>query len=159
MAHKFYLIATSFFLASLMVSSATATNWMDDYTEECVEKGRPGIRGSSTDEGCYKQLDDTGKCYAVTLIRANVAHMYNSNNGSMSSNISSRSRSGKKKSYGSFENECSPYYLCTPRVVLGTGKALKWEKYETFESVQEWHDHEKPGWLINQVDISKCPKS
>jgi len=149
MTHKFYLIATSFFLTSLMVSSATA-NWMDDYTTECEQGDIPGIIGvNDIDDliGCYKQLGDTNICYVITYIRENVAHMYYNNEGMMSPGISSQRGV-------TYEDQCNPYFTCTPRYAAGSEKESKWEKLEPFGSVLEWYNNEegvKSGWLISPV--------
>ena len=138
-----------------MVSSAKAY-WGNEWEEECVRVPRSGgsagiIGHNDIDDsyGCYKQLDNTGICYVVTYIRENVAHMYNNNNGIVNSSSISSRRSG-----GSFEEECDPYFLCEPRYAAGSERADEaTEKYETFDSVADWHAHKSElvsyGWLIN----------
>lgn len=144
MKHRFFLIAISIFLGLFIVTSAKA-HWRDDFEKECQDdqSAQPGILGTTTDAGCYKELEG-GMCYSIKLLYQNVAHMYHHNLG-FSSNISS------KRSDGSFEIDCDPTFLCA----LDASES-GWSKLEIFDSVQDWADHVEGGWLIKEVGSAKC---
>ena len=143
MIHKFCLIAISISLGLFLVTSAEA-HWADEYEKECLDdqSGQPGILGTATEAGCYKELEE-GICYSINLLYQNVAHMYHHNLG-LSSNIS------PKRSDGSFEIDCDPYFLCA----LDSSES-GWSELEIFDTVQDWADH-GGGWLIKEVELTKC---
>ena len=131
-----YLIATSFFLASIYASSSSAEfwdqgkPWRDSFEEECrggdgydPKKedaiGHPGVLNGD----CYKVLGvGTEKaCYKIYFKRwENTANMYYHNLGKMVDGISPERNNGR----------CDPNFICDSHA---GGKKLP-----QYESVKDW---------------------